>query len=542
MKHASQMFVIMCLMAMVAACATGPSSKKLGAEYLAQAQAFEQAGDLVAAYEHYQLTLTVQPDNQTAQSKTAELGPQLTAMADDHYQSGLRFYKMGQYPQARQAFLTTLRYDPEHSGAKEKLAEFDRGVSTANRYILHTVSSGETISSIAAKYYGDYRKFHLIAKYNEIEDATRLDVGQQIKIPIVRGVPIMGDRHDIRTESGEAAGAMGEDVMVVKRYALHVVQPGESLSKIAGIYYGDFKKYDVIADFNGLPSATAISAGQELKIPETAETPLIAGDPIEVAPARATSMDAPEGVDNGGMTANYRDLGRELYANEDYDGAITEFAKVLNTVPDDPEATRYMGKAYYAKGHQAYRQANYAKAVEAFENTLKYDKDCQDCRRLIEESRQKSGMEDKRGKALTLYRTQKYAAAIVKLEELAKANPKDAEIRSYLAKSHYQHGLELYSKEDYLKARDAFQASLKYDPKCEKCAQNITKSEDMFKDHHYRQGLADFQQEKLTEAIAQWEMVHKIDPNYRDVQRNLEKARTLLKRLESIKRSQNPAN
>ncbi len=75
MKHASKMFVVMCLTAMVTACATGPSSKKLGADYLAQAQSFEQAGDLMAAYEHYQLTLTVQPNNQTAQSKIAELEP-----------------------------------------------------------------------------------------------------------------------------------------------------------------------------------------------------------------------------------------------------------------------------------------------------------------------------------------------------------------------------------------------------------------------------------------------------------------------------------
>ncbi|MBL0713866.1 MAG: hypothetical protein JJV98_09200 [Desulfosarcina sp.] len=64
----------------------------------------------------------------------------------------------------------------------------------------------------------------------------------------------------------------------------------------------------------------------------------------------------------------------------------------------------------------------------------------------------------------------------------------------------------------------------------------------MFKDLHYRQGLADFQKEKLTEAIRQWEMVYDLDPKYRDVQRNLEKARTLLQRLESIKRSQTPGN
>ncbi len=234
MKHAPQIFVIICLLAILAACATAPSSRQLGADYLAKAQAFEQEGDLVAAYEHYQLTLTVQPRNETAQAKVAEIAPQLEVLADDHYQTGLQFYKMGQYPQARQAFLTTLRYNPEHKGAKDKLAEFDRGVSAANKYILHTIKPGETISSLADKYYGDYRKFHIIAKYNEIEDATRLDVGQQIKVPVIKGMPIISGMHDIRTEGGEPASLTDEDVVVVKRYVLHVVKPGESLSKIAG--------------------------------------------------------------------------------------------------------------------------------------------------------------------------------------------------------------------------------------------------------------------------------------------------------------------
>ena len=273
-------------------------------------------------------------------------------------------------------------------------------------------------------------------------------------------------------------------------------------------------------------------------MPETADARLIAGDPIEVSqPAGAMTEPA-----NGGMTNNYRNLGKELYAKQDYDGAITEFNKVLNTVPEDAEAKTYMAKAYYEKGHQAYRKAAYPQAIQAFETALKYDDKCKDCRQLIERSRNQSKMADKRGNALALYRTQKYAQAIVKLEEIAKTNPKDTEIRSYLAKSHYQHGLELLDQKKYLKARDAFKATLEYDPKCEKCEQNIAKSESMFKDLHYRQGLADFQKENLKEAIQQWEMVYKIDPNYRDVQRNLEKARTLLKRLESIKRSQTPAN
>ncbi len=245
---------------------------------------------------------------------------------------------------------------------------------------------------------------------------------------------------------------------------------------------------------------------------------------------------------NGGMTANYLNLGKELYASKDYDGAITEFTKVLNTTPEDTEAKSFMARAYYDKGQQAYRKAAYPQAIEAFEMTLKYDRDCKDCRQLIEESRKRSKAAGKREIALALYRTQKYDQAIAKLKVLAKTNPKDTEIRSYLAKSHYQYGLELLEKEKFLQARDNFQATLKYDPECEKCEQNITKAESMFKDRHYRQGLAEFQRENLKEAIRQWELVYKLDPNYRDVQRNLEKARTLLKRLESIKRSQSPVN
>ncbi len=538
MKHGSQMIVGICLLAMLTACATAPSSRKLGADYMSKAQALEQEGDLVAAYEHYQLTLTVQPDNETAQAKVAELGPQMETLADDHYQTGLQFYKMGQYPQARQAFLTALRYNPEHEGAKSKLAEFDRGVSSANKYILHTIKSGETISSLADKYYGDYRKFHIIAKYNEIEDATRLAVGQSIKVPVIKGMPIVAGAHDIRTEGGQPASLTGEDVVVVQRYVRHVVKPGDSLSKLAGKYYGDIKRYDVIVDFNGLASATAITVGQELKIPETADTPLIAGEPVEIV-SRKDDMDTP--VD-GGMTANYRDLGKELFADGDYDGAITEFGKVLKTAPEDAEARSYMARAYQAKGKQAYQKAAYHQAIGALEKALKFDGDCQDCRQMIQDSRKKFAAADKRANALALYRTQKYDQAIANLTVLANANPQDAEVRSYLAKSHYQYGLELLEQEKYLQARDNFQATLKYDPKCEKCEQNIAKSETMFKDRHYRQGLAEFQREKLNEAIRQWEMVYKLDPNYRDVQRNLEKARTLLKRLESIKRSQPAVN
>ena len=59
----------------------------------------------------------------------------------------------------------------------------------------------------------------------------------------------------------------------------------------------------------------------------------------------------------------------------------------------------------------------------------------------------------------------------------------------------------------------------------------------MYKDVHYDKGLSYFRDEELTDAIREWELVYALDRNYKDVDKNLTKARTLLERLESIKRS-----
>ncbi len=100
----------------------------------------------------------------------------------------------------------------------------------------------------------------------------------------------------------------------------------------------------------------------------------------------------------------------------------------------------------------------------------------------------------------------------------------------------------LFGKEDYLAARDEFKTSLQYDKNCEQCAKNIQKCEATYKEVHYDMGLAYFGDQKLADAIREWESVSAIDPNYKDVNKNLTKARTLLERLESIKRSKAQEN
>ena len=569
MKKSTAIISVVLLIILLAGCASmgRKSPEALAKDYIAKAQQFEKQGDLVEALKQYKLVLTVDPDNQQAQQKIAALEPQMLKLADKHYREGLKYYNRGQYGQARKEFLTALRYNPEHTRAKTRLAGTSKDMAQVKRYIVHTIQPDESLSTLAEKYYGDYRKFHLIADYNEMADPTRVTVGQDVKIPVIEGIPIMADPDRIQAAEGVSDDKLPDDIITVKRYVIHTVQAEESLSKLAMQYYGDYSKYPVIAQFNNLDDGTSVRVGQDLKIPEiegvpfqvegktvetqtvetqTVETQTVETQAVETAkvePAVETPAAEPqeEPVDVPAVSAedqllNYRELGIELYENKEYTAAIAEFDKVLNVNPADQTARNYMSMAYREKGRQSFEEKAYARAEKEFETALIYDQNCPDCQTYLKQIQDKS-FESLRQDAIALYDKKKFKEAIAKFETVAENNPDDKLVRDYLSKAHFQQGLQQFGKEDYLAARNEFQTALQYDADCDQCQQNIQKSEDIYKEIHYEKGLAYFGDQKLAEAIQEWEAVSAIDPNYKDVNRNLTKAKTLYERLESIKRS-----
>jgi tetratricopeptide (TPR) repeat protein len=288
MKNKAVIIGVIFLVVLITGCAQlgTKSPAQLAKEYTAKAKEYEEKGELVEALNQYKLVLTVDPENKLAQEKTATLEPQLNKLAEQHYQNGLKYYRQGQYPPARKEFLTALRYNPVHVEAKEKLTAARKEIEHVKRYITHTLQADETIATLAQRYYGDYRKFHLIAEYNELEDATKVKVGQEIKIPVIEGTPIIADPATIQTDSGESVEALPGEIITVKRFIIHTVQPDESLSKLAKMYYGDLSKFDVIAKFNSIKDGTSLKVGQELKIPEIEGLPfLVKGETVETKTA-----------------------------------------------------------------------------------------------------------------------------------------------------------------------------------------------------------------------------------------------------------------
>jgi len=423
---------------------TGPQKEELVQTYIRSGQDYENKGDLVPALKQYKLALTVDPKNKEAIEKKGRLEKNMRILAEKHYRNGLKLRKKGKYQLARKEFLTTLQLQPDHENALRAIKP--RAKIPAKKYIIHTIKPGESLSMVAKIYYGDYKKFPIIAKFNNMSDATRIEVGQKIKVPELDGVPLLTKKQEIETG---------------KKYIIHTIKPGESLSMVAKTYYGDYKKFPIIAKFNNMSDATQITVGQKIKVPAIEEMPFLASKheikTEEVKAPESVLLEEEEKKDEGleeeepeepvDEVADYRSLGIEHFNNKEYPAAIVEFNKVLNANPDDKSA------------------------------------------------------------------------------------------REYLYNTHFQYGIVLFKKEDYLAAKKNFETSFSYNKDCEKCQDYIKKSGEIYMETHYNRGLSYYGNQQLPEAVREWELVSAMDPKYKDVEKDIQKAKTLLERLENIKKS-----
>ena len=135
---------------------------KMVAGYLATAEQQESKGELVEALESYKLALTVDPENQTAQGKRSEIEKKLNSLADENYKAGLELQRMGRYAQARQKFLTAVRYKPDYPEAVEMLKAERLDAQRVRLHFLYVIKPGEQLSHVAERYYRDYQKHYLI--------------------------------------------------------------------------------------------------------------------------------------------------------------------------------------------------------------------------------------------------------------------------------------------------------------------------------------------------------------------------------------------
>ncbi len=129
----------------------------------------------------------------------------------------------------------------------------------------------------------------------------------------------------------------------------------------------------------------------------------------------------------------------------------------------------------------------------------------------------------------------KFQQAIALLKPAHQADPADPELRDALSEAYFGQGMQLFRKNQYLKASQTFDQAADYGENCQKCLSYSRKSMEAYKDCHYKAGIRFFENEQLEKAIGAWEKVRAVDPDYKSVQDNIKTARNLLNKLNQIK-------
>ncbi len=316
------------------ACATVPESADKNAvtqtvdeyrdRHLSNGRELEIAGDVAAAREMYAIAQTVDPACAEASEGVQRMEKACREEARQFYEEGVQLRKQGRYGQANQKFLAALRLWPEQEEALKAVTERIRLPSGG--YIVHKVESGESLSHIAQRYYGDPRKFAVIAHHNKLADAAQLRLGQELKIPAPdQAIPL-------KQES----------------------QPSISIDQTVSSEPRD----TVPAEDEQVNSLFEASwSGAE-----------------EIA---AAAMD---------QARIYREQGIELFSEGKYEDSVAEFNKVLGVYPDDQVAVEYCYKAHFQIALKLFEGKDYLSARDRFYRSLDFKRDCRQCHAYIDKS------------------------------------------------------------------------------------------------------------------------------------------------------------
>ncbi len=294
-----------------------PPKERFLKESLRKGRAFEQKRDMVAARKQYKLAMTVNPSSQEAMEGHSRVKRQIDKAAKKHYKTGLKFHKEGKYGRARQEFLIALRLRPDYPEVVNMLTSRKR--IKIKRYIVHTIKPGESLSKVAGTYYGDHQKFPIIARYNNLTDATRVHEGQEIKVPQIEGVEFLVGRETVETEE-------------------------------TGVDYSGFWDWEAARE-----GATGVKAPQGEQEPDE-------------------------------QLAIYRDHGIDLYYKKQYQEALIALNLALNMEPHDKTTLEYAHKSHFENARILFDNRDYLQAKREFEASLKYSRDCQECVAYVKKS------------------------------------------------------------------------------------------------------------------------------------------------------------
>ncbi len=159
----------------------------LAAPHRERAERLQNEGALRAALHEWEIALTIDPGDTGVVDVKRRLQARIEREVAERVHQGRAALAREAHLEARRHFLAALALDPRNATAFEALRNDVKDV----RFIAHTVRSGETLASIAQRYYGDRSRSEVIWEINHLPRNPRLVVGSSLRVPEIPGVPFM---------------------------------------------------------------------------------------------------------------------------------------------------------------------------------------------------------------------------------------------------------------------------------------------------------------------------------------------------------------
>ncbi len=340
------------------------------------------------------------------------------------------------------------------------------------------------------------------------------------------------------TGCGHGPGTSGKG----RRYVVHTVTPGETLSQIAMQYYGTYKKYNTlerILQFNRLDDPRSLQAGQRLRIPvltiDGVSRPGAGTAAKKTPPPASSPPPEPEEIRSPALTQ-----GIEALNSGKYREAVSLFKKVLHRNPGDTAARNYLGTAYLLEAEELYQRGEYSRAREGFEQARRYRPDCDECDAHLERISDKGEEYIRAG--IRLFERREYGRAIAALENGRTIVPDDRRLQQFLFQASFEEALRQFmtyqstrNPSDLRAARHTRKSALQYRDTCEVCSDY----EQKYMQKNYNEGIklfTDQERDGLVRAVRIWERIQFLDPDYRQVGENIRQGSVLLKKLEEMEK------
>ncbi len=148
-----------------------------------------------ASNKHVEMANAVQPAKQVSAGRT-EASPKpkkKLSSAKAYWRRAVQYLQVGDEAQARDDLQKALRLEPGNRIATNLMHQIDADAvkELGKENFEYQIENGDSLSRVAQKFLRDPLKFHILAKYNGIDNPSRLQVGQTIRVPGKKPAPVL---------------------------------------------------------------------------------------------------------------------------------------------------------------------------------------------------------------------------------------------------------------------------------------------------------------------------------------------------------------